>query len=357
MGLGDFKEETFSDEEKAALGEAEEKAPDADKDEQKDDEGPDTRTETDDKPEEDKTEQAAEQPAEEKDAAEEQGLRIETDEKGHTWVIDEDGAKIPMKRFKEVFWKAKEGDRNKEKLDLFKKLGPEGYYQAFPDEKPPDPPKRETPPQAPVQDMGALRVVQPNGPYDGMTLRELYDVDPVFATNLQNDFLWNQRKLMTEAAEKAEQVKKDSARDLEEFGASIGKAAYGKEPKDLTKEEIARVGETIRQVIDWMTTTRRGGGVLMDAYFLMNKEGLLKQVVSRAAEKTIKDLAGRKGPASIDTSGGGGNGKDGSWDAIAKMTEAQLAAKIDAMSEKEMTAFFKEAPKSLRSKYPNMPWG
>jgi hypothetical protein len=104
-----------------------------------------------------------------------------------------------------------------------------------------------------------------------------------------------------------------------------------------------------------MHKTHRGGGVIADAYWLMNKEGLLKGAAEKAAAKTNKNLTDRKGPASIDT-GKGGEIKETGFEAYEKMTEEQLTAKIDAMTDKETAKFFKDAPDSLRKKYPSIPW-
>jgi hypothetical protein len=358
MGQGDYKEDTFTDEEKAALGEAE-AAPDAEKAEPEE-KGPDTPDESkgEETPKEEaKTEPAAEPTAEEQAAAEDQGFRIETDEKGHTYIIDDDGTKIPPKRFREVYREAKEGERTKEKFDLFKKLGPEGYYQAFPDERPeapPEPaPRREMIP--PGTDIGALIVKQPNGPYDGMTLRDVYQQDPVFATNLQTDFLLKQREAEDQRRGEAGRVKQEAATEIETFAESVAQEVFGKSAKGLAKDEEAKVTDTIQQVIEWMHKTHRGGGNINDAYFLMNKEGLLKGAANKAAAKTIKDLQNRQGPASIDT-GKGGEAKETGFEAMEKMTEEQLTAKIDKMSDKDASKFFKTAPKALRAKYPGLPW-
>lgn len=361
MAVGDFKEETFDKDELAALGEAEVKAPDAAKDEPKKEEGPEPEVKPEGevapevKPE---AEPKGELTPEQKAAAEEQGLEVVTDEKtGKKYVIDEDGARIPPTRFKEIFWKAKEGERTKEKLDLFKKLGPEGYYQVYPEEKPEGTPAREPQREAipPDADLGSLIVKHPNGQYDGMTLRDVFAVDPVFATRLQTEFLWNQKQASEKQRGEMDRVRQESATEIETFANDIAKEMFGKEATTLSKEEEPKIAETIQTVLDWMRKTHRGGGVIADAYFLMNKEGLLKGAANKAAAKTLKDLQDRKGPASIDTTHGG-DVKETGFEAYEKMTEAQLTAKIDGMNEKETRKFFKEAPKSLKAKYPGLPW-
>jgi hypothetical protein len=358
MGTGDFKTDEFSKEELTALGEAE-AAPAAEKAEPAETEpepeaNPEGEVAPEEKPE---TELKPEPTPEELAAAEDQGFRIETDEKGHTYIIDEDGERIPPKRFREVYREAKEGERTKEKFDLFKKLGPEGYYQAYPDERPaerpaPEPQRETIPPDA---DIGSLIVKQPDGPYDGMTLRDVYGVDPVFATNLQTDFRMQQRLDIEKQRGEQDRVKMEAATEIESFANDISKDLFGKESKALSKDEDSKIAETIQTVLGWMSKTHRGGGNIADAYFLMNKEGLLKGAASKAAAATIKNLQDRKGPASIDT-GKGGEVKETGFEAMEKMTEADLTKKIDGMSDKDAAKFFKTAPKALRAKYPGLPW-
>ena len=358
-GTGDFKEETFDKDELAALGEAETTATATvtDKTVQDKDKGPEPPEVTEVTEVTTETEQTVTPTAEEQAAAEDQGFRIETDEKGHTYIIDDDGTKIPPKRFREVYREAKEGERTKEKLDLFKKLGPQGYYQAFPDERPETPaqpePRREIIP--PGADIGALIVQQPNGPYDGMTLRDVYQQDPVFATNLQTDFLLKQREAEDQRRGEAGRVRNEAATEIETFAESVAQETFGKAAKGLSKDEEAKIVGTIQTVLDWMHATHRGGGNISDAYFLMNKEGLLKGAANKAAAKTLKDLQERSGPASIDT-GQGGEAKETGFEGVEKMTEEALTKKIDGMNDKETAKFFKEAPDSLRKKYPSLPW-
>jgi len=369
-GVGDFQKETFDKDELAVLGEAEEKAPDAEKDEPKKDEGPGTQ---DQKPPDGEvpperevkveTEPKAEPTAEELAAAEDQGFRIETDEKGHTYIIDDDGTKIPPKRFREVYREAKEGERTKEKLDLFKKLGPEGYYRVYPYERPETPPVREVPREVIPSDVdvGGLlvqyepHIPQDQRPYEGMTLRDVHEVDPVFATNLQTEFLWKQKQDVAVRMGEMNRVRQESATEIETFAGVIAKENFGKSVKELSKDEEGKVVDTIQAVLNFMNNTGYGDGLMDHAYFLMDREGHLKGAANKAAAKTLKDLQNRQGPASINTSTGG-EVKGTGFEAYEKMTEAALTAKIDGMNENETRKFFKDAPKSLRAKYPSIPW-
>ena len=361
MGQGDFKEEEFTDEEKAALGEAapakvDPPAPDAEKDEHEEGPEPEAKPEGEVAPEE--KPEAEQEQTETEIQAEEMGLEVVTDEKtGKQYIVDEDGARIPPKRFREVYREAKEGERTKEKLDLFKKLGPEGYYQAYPDERPASAPEKT--PDVPLDvDPWSLTVKQPDGPYDGMALRDVFNQGgdaAIFAMNLRDQFMDSQRQKIAEKAGEESRLRQAAATEIETFATDIAREMFGKEPSAVTKEEEAQIGETIKAVTDWMLKTHRGGGVIADAYFLMSKEGILKKVSEAAAQRALKSITDRKGPASIDT-GKGGEPKETGFEAYEKMTEEALTAKIDAMTDKDTAKFFKEAPDSLRKKYPSLPW-
>ena len=330
--MAEYFEEEFSKEELAALGE--EKEPVGDElPEGEPEESPEESTE---QVEETETEQAAS--AEETQTEEEKIDPIQ-------------------KRIDRLTWERHETER---KFDLFKRLGPERYYEAYPDERPQEeqqPIPQQHPVQQPVpQDIGSMIVRQPGGPYDGMTLRDVYIEDPVFATNLQTQFIMSrQQEAMMRQAEEV-RVKSEAQQEIESFADMIAAEEFNLDAKSLTPEQEARVAGTIQQVLDWMGKTRRGGGNIADAYFLMNKEGLIKKAAAQAGQKAIQDLAKRQGPPSIDTTGGG-TAQDTGFAAMEKMTETQLLNRVDRMNDKELAKFLSEAPQSLRSKHPTLPWG
>ncbi len=358
---GDAFVDVVTDEDKAILAGEEPKppAPDAEKDELgKKGPEPEAKPEGEKLPEGEKVEtEPTEAEKNQQKQAEEMGLEVVTDEKtGKQYVVDEDGKRIPPTRFREIYREAKEGERTKDKLDLFKKLGPEGYYRAYPEERP-EMPMREATREAmpPVGDIGALVVRHPGGQYDGMTLRDVYAIDPVFATALQTDFLWTQKQESAKRAGAFENLRNESKTEIETFAESIAKESFGKSAKELSKDEEGKIVETIQKVLNFMTKTGRGSGIMEDAYFLMNKEGLLKKAAETASRGALRSLTERKGPASIDTSGGG-SAKETGFEAVANMTEQQLVEHIDSLDDKAMTKFLKEAPKSIRAKLPGMPW-
>jgi hypothetical protein len=304
------------------------------------------------------TEQAAEPTAEEQAVAEDQGFRIETDDKGKQYIVDEDGQRIPPKRFSEVYREAKEGERTKEKFDLYKRLGPEAYYKAFPDEKPQEEtaPAERPSPRQPNVDIGALKVIYPdNVPpdqriHEGMTLRELYSVDPVMATQLQNGFLDQQRREAEAEVSKTETFRKEASAEIETFAGSIATELFGKEAKALSKEEEGKVAGTIQSVLDWMSKTHRGGGIIADAYKLMTMEEKLNNAKTKTATAVVDSL--RKTPVGHIGSGPSTQAADN----FESMTETQLSETVSEMSDSKKEEFYKKASPALRKKFPSWPW-
>ena len=305
------------------------------------------------------TEEPQGEPEESPEESTEQVEETETEQAASAEETQTEEEKIDpiQKRIDRLTWERHETER---KFDLFKRLGPERYYEAYPDERPQEeqqPIPQQHPVQQPVpQDIGSMIVRQPGGPYDGMTLRDVYIEDPVFATNLQTQFIMSrQQEAMMRQAEEV-RVKSEAQQEIESFADMIAAEEFNLNAKSLTPEQESRVAGTIQQVLDWMGKTRRGGGNIADAYFLMNKEGLIKKAAVQAGQKAIQDLAKRQGPPSIDTTGGG-TAQDTGFAAMEKMTETQLLNRVDRMNDKELAKFLSEAPQSLRSKHPTLPWG
>jgi hypothetical protein len=191
-----------------------------------------------------------------------------------------------------------------------------------------------------------------------MTLRDVFNQGgdaAIFAMNLRDQFLDGQRKEASKKGEADAKLRQSAEAEIVSFASDLSQEMFGKSPSAVTKEEETKIGETIQAVTDWMAKTHRGGGVIADAYFLMMKEGILKKVSEVAAQRTLKSITERKGPASIDT-GNGGEAKETGFEGMEKMTEEALTNKIDTMTDKETAQFFKEAPDSLRKKYPSLPW-
>jgi hypothetical protein len=348
MALGDFKEEEFTDEEKAALGEAPKT------DEGKAPEQPDHAENTEEAPPETppvKTEETPPDPATQA-VIDEQGGKLIT-ENGKQYVVDEDGAKIPIERFKKIYWKEKTARQEKEetqtKFNLFKELGAEKYYEKYPDEKPADyKPAEEKQPAA--EDFNSMTVT--GGKYDGLTIGEVAKEDPVAATLMVNNYLETKRTAAETQRRQQEEGIRAKTEEGNRFKWERAKELFGKE-KDYTEDEIKQVNQIYNDLGDWMRANKKLHYSLEDAHLLMNKDKIIKDAKIESAKAALK-TATTKTVASI----GGGDSSVGltGFEAIMAMSEDALTKHIDKMSDKEFSKFCKDAPKALKEKYPLLTW-
>lgn len=264
---------------------------------------------------------------------------------------------VPYSRFSEVYAEAKAGREVSRKLEQFKALGAEGYYKLYPDEKPKDAPAPSsdpsmTSPEAMHEDLSGM--VVKGGKYDGMTLGELYAENPVAAANMQWAYLNQQASRRSEAATRASRLREESEREVQTFMVARAKEAFGKEFNTLSDTERQQVEALAEEVTSWMTKTRRGGGFIEDAFFLMNKEKILTRSKSTAIQALLKSLDPANAVPSISrgTQGKSGNG----YGKYMSMNADQLATEYEQMSEAEQVDFLKKAPEDFRKKHPSLPY-
>jgi hypothetical protein len=347
--MGD-QAELFTDEEKVILGEKEPEPP-------KEPETPAPK-EGETPPEPGKTEPIKEEVSpEEKEAAEAQGFKIVTD-KGKTYFVDDEGTKIPAKRFKSVY---REGQDNKrlaeekdQKFNLFRELGPEKYYEVYPDEKPAGWKPPEKPKETPADAMPALgNMIVKGGPHEGKTLNEVWQEDPAFASYLQTTHLNAERDRTETEKQTQERIRQESENEVNAFSGQLAKDLFGKESDKLSPKEEKKIGETIQSVLDWMAKTRRGGGMLADSYFLMNKDGILADARAKGGKEAIESLSRKPVVPSVNTGGGAAVLPFSGYE---EMSADQLAVEFEKMGDAGAMKFLKEAPASLRAKHPGLPW-
>lgn len=289
---------------------------------------------------------------EEKAAVEKMGLRIE-----EGFIVDADGTKIPPKRWKQMYFESKELERGKTELErkftLYKELGQEKYYELYPDEKPANwqPQKEENIQTQPKSfDMGEMKVV--GGEYDGYTLNEVYQVNPAYATYLQNEYLNSEREKVATVAQQQENIRKESEKELSEFTETLNNEFYpGKKLEELTEGEQRNIANTIQATLDWMSKTKRGSGRLDDAYFLMHREEQLKEAKTKGGKLALESLTKKPVIPSLDNKGGVAEGSN--YDT---MTTEQLAQKIADMPDVKAMEFMKNASPTIKAKHPTLPW-
>lgn len=224
-----------------------------------------------------------------------------------------------------------------ERLTLFRR-DPEEFYKEFPDERPKEPP-------APL-DWDKLNVT--GGQYHGKTLKEVYDVDPEAARALDASFTQAER----EETERTEQEGLDKANaEIAEFGAGIAQDLFGK--TDLTESERAKVDAEVQTTLSWMKEHKRGGGVMIDGYYLMHRETDQSLARGEGAEALIKSVETgvvRRITSSVDA------GELSGYESDMAMSADQLSDKIDGMTDAAMMSYLADAPDDMKKKYPDLPW-
>jgi len=335
---GAFQKDEFTPEEKAILGEAEpEPQPKAE---------PEPAPKEDDPPKEPPPAAETEPTPEPEPAKQpEQKFKVDGD-----FIVYEDGERIPVDRFAKVYKQAKDGERLAEKLNLIKQLGQEEYFRLYPDEAPQGWKPKGAEPTPQVENDPFNMVVQ-GGQYNGMTLREVWDIDSKEGFRLYDRWKDEQAEQRTAAREKEGKLQADTERELTTFAAERARELFDKPPDTLTAAEKKQVSDSIASTIEWMKSTGRGGGVMADAWRLMNYESALAKARESATKGTIDAL---KKPAvgSIDT--GKGTPTESVYGKYAGMTRDQLAREVDTMTVGEFAKFHKEAPEAVRRKFPDL---
>ena len=336
------QEELFTDEEKVILGE---KEPEPVK-------GPEPLPSEDgEKPPEGEKTELQEKTPEEKQAMESMGFRIEG-----KYLIDDAGSKIPLQRWDKMYFNFQEEKRLREddsrKFNLFKELGPEKYYEAYPDEKPEDFKPAEKPKETVGQTPNLGNMIIQGGPHDGKTLNDLWVEDPSYAAFLQNQYLNADQKKKDDEAKSETDRLRESENEVNAFTTQLSKEMFGREPDKLTPQEDRKVTDTIQTTLNWMAKTKRGGGIIADAHFLMNKEGILADARTKGGKEALQSLQ-KPGVPSVNT---GGGSIVAPFTAYEEMSPDQLSESVNKMSEAGYVKFLKEAPTSLRAKHPGLPW-
>lgn len=242
-----------------------------------------------------------------------------------------------------------EREETKRKLDLFKRIGPEKYYEVYPDEKPdnfqPDGARKEE-----VEDYESMLIT--GGSYDGWTLGDLAKEKPLLATKMLNEYLDGQRQAREEAAKKETLSKEAWRTDVNTFGENLATDLYGKGGKDLSDDERKKVTDVIWQVDEWMRKNRKTGYSYSDAYLIMNKDNLIKDATGKAISGVVGAL--KKSPVGSVSGKAGSGSASTNWD---DMSEADLERAIMGMNDRETEEFYSKASPALRKKFPSMPWG
>jgi hypothetical protein len=296
----------------------------------------------------------------EKAAVEKMGLKI--DDKG--FIIDDEGTRIPAKRWKKLYWEAQEAKRQHgeavtgktqtdTKFKLFRVIGPQKYYEIYPDEKPEGFQEEQ---KASVKADDPFNLVaqypDPNHPLQGKTLGEIYQENPAEGRRLERQWEQGRQRQQQSAAEGQRRLLDESEREVQDFSAALAKDFFSKEAAALTKEEKAQVESVIQDTLDFMQKTKRGAGILADAYFVMNREKIVTEAKTKGGKAALESLQKPSIPAISAGAGGAGTGMD----AYEAMNGDQLAKTVEGMTDKQYASFMKNASPALKAKHPSIPW-
>lgn len=299
-----------------------------------------------------KTEQEAEGEASEEEKGELKEAAEEGEEKTAEEEEEQEDARIPQSRLNEVVAQREEA---KQKLDLFKRLGPDKYYEVYPDEKPKETDEgTKAPPLSRIPSMKeAGNMIVKGGEYDGKTLAEVYEVDSLAATDLYIAFREEQREQARSQEQEQTKLKEESERELNRFSQNLCQELYEKDIDALSDDEGKEIDKIIQSVLDWMEETGRGGGKVEDAYWLMNKDRILADAKEKGVKSFVKTLQKKTVP---NVKGNKGGGAKTGYEAYEGMSENQLAETVANMSDPQFEKFRKDAPESFKKKFPGVDW-
>ena len=293
--------------------------------------------------EEEETEETEEteekEDAEEKEESETKETEKEESEEAES---DKDEPKVPQSRVDEIVSERKE---TQHKLDLLK-TDPGAYYEKYPDEKPAEPAAATK-----DSDIGNLRVE--GGEYDGKTVDEVLAIDQAAGTKLILAYYRTQDTELAEQKSTEATRLAESEAEINTFSDGVSSELFEKKAGDLDAKEKVKVEEVVQATLDFMKETGRGGGVIADAYYLMNRDSENAKARTDGAEKLINKLTTG---AVASTSSSKDSGLDTGYAADMALSADELADKLDKMSDSVSSKYMKDAPKEMRDKYPHLPW-
>lgn len=274
------------------------------------------------------------------------------------YLVYEDGTRIPLTRFGKVYKDSQEAAR---RLELIKEIGPEEYFKIYPDEAPqggtenqgggqeqPNPGQENA--GDPMMGLGDSAIT--GGYYDGWTLNQVFEVDATAATLLLMNHL---NGIQTQAdAERAavERYNQEAETEATQLSNTLAQEIGGKDYATLKPEDQKKVDTEVLATVEWMKRENKTHFNLADAYYLKNRDDILKKARMAGAKETIASIT-RPTVPSIKVGTGTPQPAGSAFD---DMGDDELAATIDAMSERQYGAFLRNASATLRQRLPDLPW-
>ena len=254
---------------------------------------------------------------------------------------------IPQERVDQM--RREKGDLER-KHDLLKR-NPEEYYSLYPKEKPQEIEEKEKP--APSFKDAAGLIIK-GGEHDGKTLSQVHAEDPFAAMDFYYNYRDEIRQEERTRTENQSRLLRESENEVNVFSLNMAKDMFAVENLDsLDDQQSKQLDDIIDSTIKWMNKTGRGGAKLADAYFLMNKDEILKNAQSKGISSLVKSTQDHIAAVSSSKVGTEKTG----YDSDISLTSGQLAEKLDEMTEDEEMKYLKNAPQKLREKFPSVSWG
>jgi hypothetical protein len=127
--------------------------------------------------------------------------------------------------------------------------------------------------------------------------------------------------------------------------------AFGCENRDaLTDEQREAIDKKLSDAIELVEQGR--ATTLDDAHILLNYEAMIAEASEKGAKGAIDHIT----QGTVATVKSGGDAPPTGYEAYQNMSPDKLASVINDMPDEKAARFLKEAPASLRKKYPAVPW-
>ena len=261
----------------------------------------------------------------------------------------EPDAPVPLERWNKMYGEKKENER---KFDLFKRVGAEKYYEVYPDEKPEASAEDFTKPEekALPSFSVASRMKISGGEYDGMTLAEVHENDPFAAMDMYNEYRDGIRAQNDKAKASETRIQEETDTEHNAFYEARSKELFGKDLKELDEPQQKQIHDLMMKVMDQME--EMGVYKLESAYRLATLDDQIKNAKGQSI-KSLIDSA-RKGKVTHIDSKRTGEDTPSGYEGMESLTEDQLSAHIDSMSDDQAIKFWKDAPASFIAKFKSM---
>ena len=273
-------------------------------------------------------------------------------------VPDEEPQSNIDKRIGKVVGEKKQLER---RFELFKTLGAEKFYELHPEDAPSGYKPTVTAPQnttpTAVKDTSyeaAKGLIVQDGPYAGKTLAEVREADQFAAMEM---FMAHQQSVIKQNAEveaRHQSYLDEAERDLLNFRSTFAKDHFEKDLDGLSDTENEEVDQAVKAIIDFIQDPKNGTTNLNVAYHFLNKDNIISQALNKGAKGLADKL--RQSPSASIRSGAGDTAGGSKYDTFMQMSPAQMASKMNNMSDRQVTEFINKAPNALKDKFPGVDW-